>query len=60
MTKKSVKTSRLGSTLDSFLEEEGVLTELESLAKSEVNAWQDQKATHKSRNIAGQTGAPGT
>jgi len=41
---KSPRHPRLGSTLDDFLEEEGVLEEFQAAAIKEVIAWQIEKA----------------
>src|SRR5262249_1109724 len=46
MTKKR-KNPHLGSTLDSFLKEEGVLEEFRAAAVKEVIAWQIQRAMKK-------------
>jgi antitoxin HicB len=40
MVKKTKNNPHLGSTLDSFLEEEGVREEFEARAIKEVIAWQ--------------------
>jgi DNA-binding Xre family transcriptional regulator len=44
MTKKRKKNPRHGSSLDSFLKEEGVLEEFRAAAVKEVIAWQIEKA----------------
>jgi DNA-binding Xre family transcriptional regulator len=51
MTKKKKKHPRHGSTVDSFLKEEGVLDEFRAAAVKEVIAWQIQKAM-KARKIS--------
>ncbi len=48
MTKKR-KNPRHGSTLDSFLKEEGVLEEFRAAAVKEVIAWQIQQAMKKKK-----------
>ena len=48
MTKKS-KNRHHGSTLDSFLKEEGVLQELRAAEVKDVIAWQIQQAMNKKK-----------
>lgn len=47
MTKK--RNPRIGSSLDDFLKEEGILEELQVQAVKEVVAWQLEEAMKKSR-----------
>lgn len=49
-TIKKLRASRLGSSLDSLLEEEGILGEIEAVAIKRVIAWQLTK-TMKAKNI---------
>jgi DNA-binding Xre family transcriptional regulator len=48
MSKKK-KNAHIGSTLDSFLKEEGVLEEFRAAAVKEVIAWQIQQAMKKKK-----------
>ena len=52
MTEKSAKRprhSRVGSSLDEFLKQEGVLEEFEAVAIKEVIAWQIEKAMQEKK-----------
>jgi antitoxin HicB len=51
MARKKVKNKHLGSTLDSFLDEEGILEETTARAKKRVLAYQLAEAM-KSQNIS--------
>jgi len=49
MTAKRKKKPHWGSTIDDFLEEEGVLEEFRAVAVKEVIAWQIQQAMKKKK-----------
>jgi len=43
------RTARSGSTLDSFLEEEGIREEVEAVAIKRVQAWQIERALQEQK-----------
>ena len=51
------KNRHIGSSLDEFLKEEGILEETRAVALKEALAWQVQKAMKKAKNQQGGDGA---